>query len=295
MPSVEVAARGLRYPEGPAFDRSGRLFVVELGGSRVSLVTGGTRETFADTGGAPNGSTFGPDGALYVANNGGMHPPATSTDGKPGPGGSPAAIQRVSGDGAVETILTEIDGRTLNSPNDLCFDAAGNLWFTDPIWEGPADDPVPQAPIACLGADGVARRIDTVLRFPNGIGFAPDGSWFIVSESSTGGLWRFDVEAPGVVSEPRPWGTLGAGALPDGFAFDEAGCLLVAGHGTNAIHVFTPDGIEESRIDLGEGSMPSNLAFGGPDRTEVSVTAANLGELLTFTWRTPGLVLFGDR
>jgi gluconolactonase len=291
---VEVFASGFRFPEGPVVDDAGGLYIVELGGARVSRITSdGTWSVFADVGGSPNGAALGPNGTLYVCNNGGRHPPARSTDEAAGHGDATPCVQRVDSDGTVATVLDAVGGTGLNAPNDLCLDEAGNLYFSDPIWEGTPDDPVPRAPLGYLAAGGSSHRIATELHFPNGVAFAPGGATLVVSESATGDLWAFDVEAPGQLGEPRKYATCGTGSLPDGFAFDESGQLLVAGHGTNAVHVFAPDGEELQRIDLGADAMPSNLAFGGDDRRQVYVTAANSGEVLTFSWPTPGLPLLG--
>ena len=62
-----VVATGLEFPEGPAFDRSGNLYVTEIQGGQISRIApDGTVEVFANTGGGPNGAAFGPDGDLYV-------------------------------------------------------------------------------------------------------------------------------------------------------------------------------------------------------------------------------------
>ena len=73
-------------------------------------------------GGGPNGATLAADGSLYVTQNGGMgHGPRTT------PG-----IQRVTPDGAVTEVVTEVAGMRLEGPNDLAFGDDGRLWFTDP-------------------------------------------------------------------------------------------------------------------------------------------------------------------
>ena len=112
-----VLATGLAFPEGPAIDRDGVLHVVEIAGQRVTKVhADGTTELFADTGGGPNGSNFGPDGNLYVCNNGGRWPlDVPSTADAPTPPEGPGSIQRILPDGTVEDVVTEIDGRPLAS------------------------------------------------------------------------------------------------------------------------------------------------------------------------------------
>ena len=293
-PTPTVFARGFRYPEGPAFDASGDLFVVELGGSRVSRITpDGTSSTFAEVEGSPTGAAFGPAGALSVCNNGGRHPAAPSTDGIAGEGGAPEAIQRIAQDASVSTVVDAIDGSPLNAPNDICFDASGGFWFSDPSWVFADDGMAGPGTICYTAADGKTTRAHTGLRFPNGVGLTADGSQLLVTESSTGDVWVLPVEGPGSLGAPVRFGSTGDGGLPDGLAVDVDGRVLVAGHGTDSIHVLGPDGRTEQQVPLGAGSGPSNLCFGGPDHSTVYVTAANTGEVLTFPWSCPGLVLPG--
>ena len=249
---------------------------------------------FADTGGAPNGSAFGPEGDLYVCNNGGRHPAAESTGGQPGLGGAPETIQRVSPSGAVTVAVSVIDGVGLNAPNDICFDAAGGCWFTDPKWEGTEEEPVPPGDLGYLGADGSTARIRTPLRFPNGCGLTDDGATLLVTESATGHVWAFPVSGPGSLGEPRLFAACGDGALPDGFALDAEGRVLVAGHGTDQLHVFDADGRAEESVRLGTGLGLSNLCF-GPDGHTLYITASGTGEVLRMPWRAPGMELFHRR
>jgi len=71
----------------------------------------GRKETVADTGGGPNGAAIGPDGKIYVTNNGGSFE-FMKTNGLNIPGPTPpshkgGSIQRVDiVSGKVETVST---------------------------------------------------------------------------------------------------------------------------------------------------------------------------------------------
>lgn len=293
MSDVKVVASGLRFPEGPSFDEAGNLFIVELGGGRVSRIDAdGSVGEFAQCGGAANGSAFGPDGHLYVCNNGGRHPAVPSTDNLAGDGGSPALIQRVSPTGNVSIVLDAIDGTPLNAPNDMCFDATGGYWFSDPKWEGTAEEPVPKGDLGYVSADGVATRLATDIRFPNGMGLTPDGNTLLVTESSTGCLWAFPLSGPGATGDPVVLAECGDGSLPDGFALDAEGRILVAGHGTDCLHVFDAEGRHQRNIELGSGLGLSNLCFGLGESRSIFVTASASGEVLSLEWDAPGMPLF---
>ena len=139
MADVTEIASGLEFPEGPVAMADGSVVVVEIKGGRITRVSAdGEKSVVAETGGGPNGAAIGPDGKLYVANNGasfhyiemeGMLIPEQP----PAPGQYEGGrIERVDLDsGAVEAIYSECDGRPLRSPNDLVFDAQGGFYFTD--------------------------------------------------------------------------------------------------------------------------------------------------------------------
>ncbi len=131
MSFTEITS-GLRFPEGPIAMPDGTVILVEMFGPRITRVhPDGTKQTVAEIEGGPNGAAIGPDGALYLCNNGGVFTPV-DLGGLllPGPfdpgryiGGR---IQRVDLDtGEVTDLYTECDGRPLRAPNDLVFDAHG--------------------------------------------------------------------------------------------------------------------------------------------------------------------------
>ena len=285
---ASVFAEGLQFPEGPAFDRDGALYVVEIRGGQVSkILPNGDQLVFATTGGGPNGANFGPDGNLYVCNNGGF--PSRHREREAG------RVERIRPDGTVEVLLTEIDGEALASPNDLGFDPHGNFYFTDPVFGERGLDAPPPGSICFSDTDGNARRLHRELLFPNGIGVSPDGQTLIVAESSTFKLHAFEIIEPGVLGESREFGDLGEGAVPDGFAFDDEGNVLCCGFSSGKIHVFGPDGgAKLDELELDDPNV-TNVAFGGPEGKTLFVTESGLGRVVCRDWHRPGMVLFPDR
>src|SRR4051812_45013314 len=138
MAELTEVTSGLAFPEGPIAMPDGTVILVEMFGPRLTRVhPDGRKEVIAEIPGGPNGAAIGPDGALYLCNNGGRYT-KVEMNGLliPGPvtmeryvGGR---IQRVDLDtGAVTDLYTEVDGNPLWAPNDLVFDAHGGFYFTD--------------------------------------------------------------------------------------------------------------------------------------------------------------------
>ena len=131
-----VVATGLRFPEGPIALPNGDVLLVEIERGTLSRVTPeGEITVVAETGGGPNGAAMGPDGKVYICNNGGFR--WHERDGRLLPGlqdesYSGGRIERVDLEsGRVELLYRDCEGEPLKGPNDIVFDAAGGFWFTD--------------------------------------------------------------------------------------------------------------------------------------------------------------------
>ena len=69
---IELVAEGFRFPEGPIAMADGSVILTEIAEGRLTRVhPDGRKETLVETGGGPNGAAIGPDGAIYITNNGG--------------------------------------------------------------------------------------------------------------------------------------------------------------------------------------------------------------------------------
>src|SRR4051812_50176067 len=97
MPDVRVLATDLEFPEGPVVMPDGSVVLVEIRGRRLTRVfPDGRKDVVAEIPGGPNGAALGPDGKIYVCNNGGVCRGPPRGPPKPGAPGAPQNIGRAA-------------------------------------------------------------------------------------------------------------------------------------------------------------------------------------------------------
>lgn len=304
MANFRVLATGLEFPEGPVAMPDGSVVLVEVRGCRLTRVwPDGRKEVVAQVPGGPNGAALGPDGKMYICNNGGFKWVATRDTWVPRPpapneyiGGS---IQRIDLDtGKVETLFDRCGEYPLKGPNDLVFDRHGGLWFTD-LGKGRArDTDIGGVYYAKPGMKEVVEVVFGLLQ-ANGIGLSPDENTVYVAETSTARLWAYELSAPGVLKpfesifrneRGRPLACPGGYQLFDSLAVEASGNICVATLIAGGISVIAPDGKLVEYIETGDGHT-TNIAFGGPELKTAYITLSGKGELIAMDWPRPGLPL----
>ena len=297
-----LVTEGLRFPEGPVALPDGRVLLVEIArGTITEVAPDGTQRIVATPGGGPNGAALGPDGALYICNNGGFE--WHERDGRLYPGDQPAdysggRIERLDlTTGALTVLYDACEGRPLCGPNDLVFDRTGGFWFTDHGKNRPQDRD--RTGVFYARADGSEiKQVIFPLEGPNGIGLSPAEDALYVAETLTGRVWEWRLAGPGALAAERRDRPDGGRLLPappgyllyDSLAVDSQGRVCVATLIQGGITVIDPvaNTAELRRFD---DILTTNICFGGPDLRTAFLTLSSTGRLVSVPWDAPGLAL----
>ncbi len=268
---LEKIADGFGWAEGPAWNAAtGELFFSDVetnhmhawsakNGTRIVLENSGYERAAPFTGREPgsNGITFDAEGRTVFCQHGERR------------------ISRLEPDGTRTVLVDRYEGKCLNSPNDLVYSRAGDLYFTDPPFglPGTYDDPAKELPFSGvfrLSATGELTLLTRDLEGPNGIGLSPDErTLYVANNSPTRPLWMaYDLCADGTIGSGRvlfdakPFTTTRKG-FPDGLKVAKSGHLFASG--PEGIYVLTPTG--EHLGTLFFGQLTANCAFGAEGRT----------------------------
>lgn len=279
---VTVAA-GICFLEGPAVDRAGNVYFSDIQGNRIlKLDTAGAVTTFRADSGRTNGNTFDAQGRLISCEGA-----------ENGPGGRRRIVRTDLATGHVEVLTERYEGKRYNSPNDVVVDPAGRIWFTDPLYA--PDRSIMEhdhEAVYRLDPSGQVTRVITqpAIGRPNGLAITPDGQTLYLIDSNyirpdgNRKIWAFEIAADGSVGKQRLLYNFGRGRGGDGMRLDQQGNLWVAA-GISAprtpnetadvptgVYVISPAGVLLGRIPIPEDVI-TNLAFGGPEKKTLYVTA----------------------
>jgi gluconolactonase len=281
-PDARPVGSAVCFLEGPAVHESGDVYFSDMAGNRIlRMAPNGQVFVFRADSGRTNGNTFDAQGRLLSCEGA-----------ENGPGGRRRVVRTDLKTGRVEVLAERYEGKRYNSPNDICVDTLGRVWFTDPRYAPDRSDlELDAEAVYRIDPDGRVTRVlsQPEIERPNGIAIAPDRKTLYVVDSHPrpGGnrkIWAFDVAADGAVGNKRLVYDFGKGRGGDGLRLDVQGNLWVAagiltprgpGETTDVppgVYVISPQGKLLGRIPILEDLM-TNLAFGGPDHKTLYVTA----------------------
>jgi gluconolactonase len=295
----ELLAEELAFPEGPMLFPDGSVILVEIKRGTLTRAWNGKVEVIADVGGGPNGAAMGPDGAVYICNNGGFawhEMMGITIPGDAAGDYSTGRIERVDlATGKIERLYESVGADRLSGPNDIVFDAQGGFWFTD---LGKSRGRVKEkGGLYYAKTDGslIKEVVFGTAAGLNGVGLSPDGRVVYAAETDTARLWAFDIVGEGEAA-PRAPGHMGRFIAAqtdhcyfDSLAVQENGDVCVATIVKGGITTITPAGVS-SHVALPD-PIVTNICFGGADMRDAVITLSGTGKLAKARWPEPGLKL----
>jgi gluconolactonase len=264
---LEVLAEGFRWLEGPVwFADHECLYVSDIPNDQVLRWTEhGNVSVFRRPSGFANGHTRDTQGRLIGCSH------------------QNRCVTRLELDGTWTVLASHYRGKRLNSPNDIVCRSDGSIWFSDPPYgistdyEGGKQDA--ELPPTLYRLDATSRELVAAaddFDGPNGLAFSPDEKVLYVGETGRQFdpephqyIRRFDVAADGRLSGGDRFYKVDPG-FADGFRTDEQGNIWSsAGDG---VHCISPQGELLGKVLT--GSVVSNLAFGGRNRSRLFICAS---------------------
>jgi len=256
----QPGARSHPVIEGPAFDRDGNFYFVEIPSGRIFRKTPvGDVALVAEYDGWPNGLKFHSDGRIFIA------------DYKHG------IMELDPVNGAVKPYLVRANLERFKAVNDLFFADNGDLYFTDQGLTGLQD---PSGRVFRVRADGHVSCLVDNLPSPNGLVMNRDGSALYVAVTRANAVWRVPFLGDGSATKVGNFIQLSGGGGPDGLALTQDGGLVVAHVGLGTVWIFDEVGRPIAEVRSSKGLMTTNIAFGGDDMRSLFITEAESGTIL---------------
>src|ERR1700722_3581954 len=251
-----LVQEGFTFTEGPVGTADGGLYFSDIRVNKTHFLDpGGKIAVVRENTDGANGIALTKDGELLFAEGDGRR------------------ITKRAKDGTITTLTAGPDGKPLLSPNDLIADAKGGVYFTDP---GPRPV-VPGRPTYVYYLPAGAKQPvlgDSAVAVPIGLTLTNEGKTLIVDDTIGPTVFAYDVQPDGTVKNKRPFAQLrdipeGKESGADGLAIDRDDRLYIST--LPGVQVFDAKGQYLSTIKAGR--QAANVAFGGPDKKTLYLTA----------------------
>ena len=248
------------FIEGPSFDASGNLYIVDIPFGRIFKVSPDRKWSLVvEYDGWPNGLKISRDGRILVADyrHGIMELDARA--------------------GRMQKILTSRNSESFRGCNDLHIAGNGDIYFTDQGQTGLHD---PTGRVYLLSTSGrLDCLIDTGIS-PNGLVLDPAEAVLFVAMTRDNAVWRMPFMKDGSVSKVGRFCSMFGPSGPDGMTMHKDGRLFVAHASLGHVFVFAPNGECIARIKSCAGQSCTNVAIGGEKRDRLYITESVTGTVL---------------
>jgi gluconolactonase len=261
------------FLEGPAFDRAGNLYVVDIPYGRILKVDAhGVFSVAAEYDGWPNGIAIHKDGSIWIADH------------------LRGILRLDPATGKIDPIVVTVRREGLKGVNDLTFASNGDLYFTDQGQTGLQDH---SGKVYRLRPDGQVDCLIDCVPSPNGLVLSKDESALLLAVTRANEIWRMPLLPDGTTSKVGAFIRLSGGlAGPDGLALDSQDNLAIAHCGLGTVWLFSRLGEPLARIRSKGGIFTTNLAYGGPDGKQLFITESDTGRILVANMEVAGKRLY---
>lgn len=267
--SVRTIGHELQRPECILAESDGTLWSADARGGVMRIAPDGSQRLIAppraeqgdvsfdkryvqSEGSLPNGLALAENGDFLIANWG------------------TEAVERMTRDGRLTTLLTEIDGLPLGKANFILRDSKNRLWLTVTTrmrpWTESINAGATDGYIAVIDDKG-ARVVAEGFCGTNEIRFDANEEWLYVVESNARRISRLQVQPDGSLTDREIYGPSRLEGIPDGFAFDVYGNLWVTLIMADRLISITPEGEVLTLLDDGNPEATAQLHRHFDERT----------------------------
>ena len=177
--SRAISIAEFEAPEDAALGVDGLIYVTTLSGEILRISRSGRVSAFTNTGGRPLGIARHPDGSLIVAN-------------------AYLGLQRISRQGEVETILSDVDGEPLVYANNVAVARDGKIYFSESSTKFGAEKYAGSYQSSLLDlmehgghgrviefdpATGQTRVLLGDINYANGVAISPEHDYLLIAET----------------------------------------------------------------------------------------------------------------
>jgi sugar lactone lactonase YvrE len=269
---VQELATGFQFTEGPVWHPAGYLLFSDIPANIIyRWEEGQPVRPWRTPSGHSNGLTYDRQGRLIACEHGNRR------------------VSRLEPDGRVTVLASHYQGKRLNSPNDVVVRSDGSIYFTDPPYGiKPEEKELPFNGVYRISPQGDVELLVDDFDRCNGLAFSPDERTLYIDDTVRRHIRAFDVAPSGRLSRGRIFAEMVSDKEggPDGMKLDVEGNIYCTGPG--GLWVYRPDG--ELVGALYPPQRPANVAFGGPDRRTLFITART--SLYALRTKIPGLPVF---
>jgi gluconolactonase len=248
------------FIEGPSFDASGNLYIVDIPFGRIFRISPDGKWTLVvEYDGWPNGLKIDAEGRILVADyrHGIMELDARA--------------------GKMRAVLTARNSESFRGCNDLHIAKSGDIYFTDQGQTGLHD---PTGRVYRLRTGGQLDCLISTGISPNGLVLDPSESVLFVAMTRDNAVWRAPLMKDGSVSKVGRFCSMFGPSGPDGMTMDAKGRLFVGHASLGHVFVFAPNGELIARIKSCAGGACTNVAIGGAQRDRLYITESVTGTVL---------------